>query len=537
MESNTGTGVEAATNDAATNTTPGPSTTESLSYIDEQRKEALEVTDPAVLQKQIEERAKGYLAQQLYRIIIPSYSAWFDRTKIDNIEKRSLPEFFSNKNRTKSPSVYKEYRDFMIDTYRLNPIEYLTVTACRRNLAGDVCGIMRVHSFLEQWGLINYQIDPDTRPSLIGPQFTGHFQITLDTPKGLQPFVPAKDSSVSDGKELEVSDKKVAASNDLEDTSINLELRKHVYDNGADAGALLDESQRKYASAVTRTYNCFTTGEDVTKVRYHNLQSKQLTSSLAFKNGLFPSNYQSSDYIRIEQAQASSSTWGDQETLLLLEGIEMFEDDWDSIAFHVGTRNKEACIIKFLQMPIEDPYLVKNLEDHRSNGTEIDGSTKKLESAIEKALESLRAPSNNELTERAKALVNEKDEQQSTLVSSLVEAQLHKFELKLKRFEDLELVLHAQRQEIEKARLQVYLDRLSLKSQADSVLTKLRESVNASGQEAIDLAEEAVKLASENPKSALVANEVDIKQGSKVADPNLRPISLDTPQTYKFWSA
>jgi SWI/SNF related-matrix-associated actin-dependent regulator of chromatin subfamily C len=46
----------------------------------------------------------------------------------------------------------------MINTYRLNPIEYLTVTACRRNLAGDVCAIMRVHSFLEQWGLINYQV-------------------------------------------------------------------------------------------------------------------------------------------------------------------------------------------------------------------------------------------------------------------------------------------------------------------------------------------------------------------------------------------
>ena len=35
------------------------------------------------------------------------------------------------------------YRNFMLDTYRLNPQEYLTVTACRRNLAGDVCAVMR----------------------------------------------------------------------------------------------------------------------------------------------------------------------------------------------------------------------------------------------------------------------------------------------------------------------------------------------------------------------------------------------------------
>lgn len=42
-----------------------------------------------------------------------------------------------------SPYSYLAYRNFMIDTYRLNPQEYLTSTACRRNLAGDVCAIMR----------------------------------------------------------------------------------------------------------------------------------------------------------------------------------------------------------------------------------------------------------------------------------------------------------------------------------------------------------------------------------------------------------
>jgi SWI/SNF related-matrix-associated actin-dependent regulator of chromatin subfamily C len=86
---------------------------------------------------------------------------------IKDIERKSLPEFFNNRNRSKTPLVYKDYRDFMINTYRLNPSEYLTVTACRRNLAGDVCSIMRVHAFLEQWGLINYQVGgPFTSQSL-----------------------------------------------------------------------------------------------------------------------------------------------------------------------------------------------------------------------------------------------------------------------------------------------------------------------------------------------------------------------------------
>jgi SWI/SNF related-matrix-associated actin-dependent regulator of chromatin subfamily C len=105
-----------------------------------------------------EASARSHLVSQTHAIILPSYSTWFDMHMIHSLEKKAMAEFFNGRNRSKTPAVYKDYRDFMINTYRLNPIEYLTVTACRRNLAGDVCAIMRVHSFLEQWGLINYQV-------------------------------------------------------------------------------------------------------------------------------------------------------------------------------------------------------------------------------------------------------------------------------------------------------------------------------------------------------------------------------------------
>jgi len=106
----------------------------------------------------IEASAREHLISQTHSIVLPSFSVWFDMHKIHPLEKKALPEFFNNRNRSKTPAIYKDYRDFMINTYRLNPLEYLTVTACRRNLAGDVCAIMRVHAFLEQWGLINYQV-------------------------------------------------------------------------------------------------------------------------------------------------------------------------------------------------------------------------------------------------------------------------------------------------------------------------------------------------------------------------------------------
>lgn len=114
--------------------------------------------DPSVTQARAEDQARTFLVQQTHAIVIPSYSAWFDMTKIHSIERKSLPEFFNGRNRSKTPAVYKDWRDFMINCYRLKPEEYLTFTACRRNLAGDVCAILRVHGFLEQWGLINYQV-------------------------------------------------------------------------------------------------------------------------------------------------------------------------------------------------------------------------------------------------------------------------------------------------------------------------------------------------------------------------------------------
>jgi SWI/SNF related-matrix-associated actin-dependent regulator of chromatin subfamily C len=55
-----------------------------------------------------------------------------------------------------------------------------------------------------------------------------------------------------------------------------------------------------------------------------------------------------------------TNEWTDQELLLLLEGLEMYKDDWNKVSEHVATRTQDECILKFLQLPIEDPYLDPN---------------------------------------------------------------------------------------------------------------------------------------------------------------------------------
>lgn len=50
-------------------------------------------------------------------------------------------------------------RNTFIEMYRENPRGYLTATICRRRYPADACTILRVHAFLEHWGLINFNYD------------------------------------------------------------------------------------------------------------------------------------------------------------------------------------------------------------------------------------------------------------------------------------------------------------------------------------------------------------------------------------------
>ncbi|XP_014678082.1 PREDICTED: SWI/SNF complex subunit SMARCC2-like [Priapulus caudatus] len=147
------------------------------------------------------------LTEQTNHVVVPSYTSWFDYNGIHSIEKRALPEFFNMKNVSKTPEVYMAYRNFMIDTYRLNPLEYLTSTACRRNLPGDVCSITRVHAFLEQWGLINYQVDAECRPAPMGPPPTSHFMVLSDVQNTLQPTAPKPSSQSASAQMMSFREK------------------------------------------------------------------------------------------------------------------------------------------------------------------------------------------------------------------------------------------------------------------------------------------------------------------------------------------
>ena len=88
---------------------------------------------------------------------------WFSLDNIHEREKQAMPEFFNGKCPSKTPKIYKLYRNFIVKLNRKNPRIYLTATCCRRNLAGDACSIIRLYNFLDNNGIINFNYDPKTR--------------------------------------------------------------------------------------------------------------------------------------------------------------------------------------------------------------------------------------------------------------------------------------------------------------------------------------------------------------------------------------
>lgn len=67
-----------------------------------------------------------------------------------------MREFFDLSSISRTPKIYKEYRDFIINKYREDPLRQLTFTEVRKSLVGDVNLLHKVFLFLEKWGLINF---------------------------------------------------------------------------------------------------------------------------------------------------------------------------------------------------------------------------------------------------------------------------------------------------------------------------------------------------------------------------------------------
>ncbi|CAI5757239.1 unnamed protein product [Candida verbasci] len=513
--------------------------------------------DAETIKREFEEKSRNYLVDQTTHVIIPSFAKWFDLNKVHPIEKKAFQDFFSDASVYKTPESYKYIRDFMINTFRLNPKEYLTITALRRNLSGDVTNIIRIHQFLEKWGLINYQIDPKTRPSSLGPQYTGHFQITLDTPEGLVPYIP-QDAKII--KQDQTTDKQVdqikKESEDDHSLPLNLEIRRDIYSTG--------DIKSIYKLNNTVQYSCSICGRDSTEVRYHNLKIKSYTynsqstinnasilCTICYEQGLFPSNFSSSDFVKLKSIQESSK-WSEEEILLLLEGIEMFgiydypnpnlngstnnnlnanlHNQWDKISEHVSTKSREQCIIKFIQLPIEDKFLVKLLNDDKEVKKQPSIDEKLVEKVVQKLIETNQGKTF--LESNSKENLQNSILEQTNLINQIIELNVKKFNLKVNKINELQENLLKIEKRLNKERQQLLIERWS---QFEKI-----ESLKKERPELTDILNDLIKPVNINEinktinpiMQEVIEDKMDIYENN---DGTL-PISITEPKSYQFWS-
>ncbi|KAI5962159.1 RSC8 [Candida pseudojiufengensis] len=502
--------------------------------------------DLTKLQQEFQEKAQQYLAEQSQHIIIPTFAKWFDLTKIHQIEKKSFPDFFDDAAIYKTPNTYKYIRDFLVNTFRLNPKEYLTITSARRSLSGDVTNIIRIHQFLEKWGLINYQIDPKTKPSLLGPKFTGHFQINLDAPDNIIPYLP-EDAEVITNNETKTTIEKD------QPIEFNMEIRRDIYQTG--------EKKFDFKPQSSAHYSCSVCGKDTTEVRYHNLKIKSysynqnsnnisILCSICYDQGLFPSNFNSSDFVQLKKLE-DSKNWTEQETLLLLEGIEMYgthdptvtsnikmnintNGQWDKISEHVGTKSREHCLKKFLQLPIEDQFLTKLVKDE----PKFDKRSL-IEEVVQKLIES---KDGTELIQ-SNASINKSNsiEEQTNLIDQIVELTVEKVNIKLNKINDVQDTLIEVTNQLNKERQKNLLERWTMIDKIEKLKKEkpeLKEILN-------DLLEPSKIFELNNGlnnnstnKEPTIINEDNMQIDSAI-DTNENtgiPLSVSKPKEYTFWS-
>ncbi|KAL3901985.1 MAG: hypothetical protein SGCHY_000166 [Lobulomycetales sp.] len=385
------------------------------------------------------------MVSQTAEVLVPSYSAWFKMEEVSDIEKAALPEFFNGRNKSKTPQIYKDYRDFMVNTYRL----------------------------------------------------------TADTPKGLTPFEPSIPLPPAPSKSLPAD----FASNGTS-VSAPMSLSKPLVDD-SDAPTRqkrsaddMDMYESKGSSSKAKaSYSCASCQVDCTNLRYRSTKNSSLSiCPVCFKDGRFPSSSTSGEFIKTADTASGSYEWSDQDVLLLLEGIELYPDNWVKVSEHVKSHSREECILKFLKLPIEDTYLESKeslgpLQYHRQLfssaenpalslaaflGSSVDpkvaaASAKAAIAQLEtekntdgtfpsgSSMEKAAASALGASAAKAHVLSMNQEKECSRLVNALVQAQIEQMDLKLKHFETLEAMLDQEKRDLQRERAKLYSERLAFR--------------------------------------------------------------------------
>uniref|UniRef100_A0A6M2F0Q8 SWI/SNF complex subunit SWI3D n=1 Tax=Populus davidiana TaxID=266767 RepID=A0A6M2F0Q8_9ROSI len=302
---------------------------DAAALVEEERRSKVEE-----LQTEIEAEFEVIRSRDSNAHVVPSHCGWFSWTKIHPLEERLLPSFFNGKSQSRTPDTYLEIRNRIMKKFNSNPNTLIEVKDLSELEVSDLDARQEVLEFLDYWGLINFHpLQFDSAPNADGDE-AAKKESSLEKLfcfEAIQPCPP------------------IAPKPNLAAPTTSRLFPE---------SAIAEELAKLEGPSVE--YHCNSCSADCSRKRYHcQKQADYDLCADCFNNGKFGSNMSSSDFILMEPAEAagvSGGKWTDQETLLLLEALELYKENWNEIAEHVATKTKAQCILHFVQMPIEDAF-------------------------------------------------------------------------------------------------------------------------------------------------------------------------------------
>ncbi|XP_011023954.1 PREDICTED: SWI/SNF complex subunit SWI3A [Populus euphratica] len=282
---------------------------------------------------------------------IPSYSSWFSWHDIHETERVALREFFDGSSITRTPKIYKEYRDFIINKYREDPSRRLTFTEIRKSLVGDVSLLNKVFLFLNNWGLINFSCEKNEEIGL----GSGNVDVRVE------------DGAPNGVRIVEMPDK-------LKPISVGSVQSSAEGSGGGGSGSGLKLPPLASYSDVfgelvgkKKEVVCGNCGGSCDSGQYEYSKGDYLICQKCFNDGSYGEN-KSKDDFKLKDSASNAAVWTEEETLRLLESVSRHGNDWDLVAQNVKTKTKLDCISKLIELPFGDLLLSSTYGKGNSSG-------------------------------------------------------------------------------------------------------------------------------------------------------------------------
>ncbi|KAL2519992.1 SWI/SNF complex subunit SWI3C [Forsythia ovata] len=278
--------------------------------------------------------------------VVPVHADWFSPNSVHRLERQVVPHFFSGKSADHTPEKYMECRNFIVAKYMENPEKHLSVADCQELVAGvDLDDLTRVMRFLDHWGIINYCASP------LKSELQKHDTYLCQDSNGELRVPSAALKSIDSLIQFDKPKCRLKA------TDVYPELAcRHEEDSDFDSTVReqLSERQCNHCSRPTPV------------VYYQSQKEVDILLCLdCFNEGRFVAGHSSLDFVKVistkDYGDADGDNWSDQETLLLLEGMQLYNENWNQIAEHVGTKSKAQCILHFVRLSV-DGALLENIE-------------------------------------------------------------------------------------------------------------------------------------------------------------------------------